>query len=102
MCYVCDLRYACQWKQSKIEKRAADVSLDVKQVMSTLVDIADMNPEILEALMEVKYVCIYVSVCIHTYSRVSIYVLVSVCLWCMYTIGQANETCAPPRSHRCR
>eukprot|EP01036_Dinobryon_divergens_P032793 gene32793-42451_t len=42
------------WKQSKIEKRAADVSLDVKQVMSTLVDIADMNPEILEALMEVK------------------------------------------------
>ena len=64
------------------------MSLDVKQVMSTLVDIADMNPEILEALMEVKYVCvcmflcIYVSVCIHTYSRISIYVLVSVCGVC--------------------
>ncbi len=58
------------------------MSLDVKQVMSTLVDIADMNPEILEALMEVKYVCIYVSVCIHTYSRISNFVLVSVCGVC--------------------
>jgi hypothetical protein len=28
----------------------------VKQVMSTLVDIADMNPEILEALMEVEWI----------------------------------------------
>ena len=42
-----------QWKLSKIERRATEVSLDVKDVMSSLVDISAMNPEILEALMEV-------------------------------------------------
>ena len=86
MCCVCDLRYACQWKQSKIEKRAADVSLDVKQVMSTLVDIADMNPEILEALMEVKYVCVcmYVFMCLCAFILTREYLIMCLCLSVVY------------------
>jgi len=41
------------WKLLKSDRRVGDVTLEVKDVMSSLVDLTVVNPEILDMLMEV-------------------------------------------------